>query len=64
MMSGGTAWSTVRVLCYQNRDGSRGGNHLPKKLYVGCRYLMVNYLVLVAVRDWYEVCCVRVGLRE
>ena len=53
MMSGGTAWSTVRVLCYQNRDWSRGGNHLPKKLYVGCRYLMVNYLVLVVVRDWY-----------
>ena len=54
MMSGGTAWLMVRALCYRNRGGSRGGN----------RYLMVNYLVLVAVRDRYEVCCVRVGLRE
>ena len=26
MMSGGTAWSTVRVLCYRNCDGSCGGN--------------------------------------
>ena len=53
MMSGGTAWSTVRVLCYRNRDGSRGGNHLPKNLYVGCRYPMVNRLVLFVVRDRY-----------
>ena len=54
MMSCGIAWSMVRALRDRNRDGSRGGN----------RYMMVNYLVLVAVRDRYEVCCVQVGLQE
>ena len=55
MMSGGTVWSSVRVLCYQDRDGSRGGNHLPKNCHVGCRYLcmMVNCLFLVVGRDRY-----------
>ena len=43
MISFGTAWSVVRALCDRNRGGSRGGN----------RCMMVNYLVLVAVRDHY-----------
>ena len=54
MMSCGTAWLMVRALCDRSRGGARGGNYC----------MMVNYLVLVAVRDRYEVCCVQVGLRE
>ena len=41
MMSCGIAWSMVRALRDRIRGGSRGGS----------RYVLVNYLVLVAVRD-------------
>ena len=53
MMSGGTVWSSVGVLCYRNRVGSQGGNHWSKKFHVGCRYLckMGGHLFLVVGRD-------------